>query len=221
MLARIGEGRARGVFISGRVFDAAEAVALGLVTRAVPAEALDAAVEAEIAPYFAAAPAAVAAAKRLARSLGPRIDAGVIEATIARLADAWETPEAREGITAFLEKRPAAWGALSGGAGPVGDRPSRPDQRCRRPLRTASRRCRALEADVAQHLVAHVGEATAARSAGRGGSRSRARAKEKAVMGVLRQSADGVRAPGRYDASAPDSLVSGARQAPDSVLSGG
>ena len=72
-------------------------------------EALDAAVEAEVAPYLAAAPAAVAAAKRLARSLGPRIDAEVIEATIARLADAWETPEAREGITAFLEKRPASW----------------------------------------------------------------------------------------------------------------
>ena len=109
VLARIGEGKARGVFFSGRVFDAAEAVLLGLVTRAVAPEALDAAVEAEIAPYFAAAPAAVAAAKALARSLGPRIDAAVIEATIARLADTWETPEAQEGVTAFLEKRPAAW----------------------------------------------------------------------------------------------------------------
>ena len=109
MLARIGEGRARGVFFSARVFDGAEAVALGLVGRVVAADALDAAVEAEVAPYLAAAPAAVAAAKRLARSLGPRIDAGVIEATIARLADTWETPEAREGVTAFLEKRPASW----------------------------------------------------------------------------------------------------------------
>jgi methylglutaconyl-CoA hydratase len=109
VLARIGEGRARGVFFSGRVFDAAEAVALGLVTRAVVAEALDEAVEAEIAPYLAAAPAAVAAGKRLARSLGPRIDTEVIEATIGRLADTWETPEAQEGIAAFLEKRAAAW----------------------------------------------------------------------------------------------------------------
>jgi methylglutaconyl-CoA hydratase len=109
VLARIGEGKARGVFISGRVFDAAEAVMLGLVTRAVAPDALDAALETEIAPYFAAAPAAVAAAKALARSLGPRIDAAVIEESIARLADTWETPEAREGVTAFLEKRPAAW----------------------------------------------------------------------------------------------------------------
>jgi len=111
VLARMGEGRARRVFFSARVFDAAEAVALGLVARVVAPEALDAAIEAEIAPYRATAPAAVTAAKRLARSLGPRIDAGVIEATIARLADTWETPEAREGVTAFLEKRRPGWTA--------------------------------------------------------------------------------------------------------------
>ena len=109
VLARLGEGRARAVFFSGRAFDAAEAQALGLVTRVAAADALDAGVEAEVAPYFATAPAAVAAAKRLARSLGPRIDAAVVDATIERLADAWETPEAQAGIAAFLEKRPPPW----------------------------------------------------------------------------------------------------------------
>jgi methylglutaconyl-CoA hydratase len=108
VVARVGE-RVRGVFLSARIFDAAEARTLGLVARVASPDGLDAAVEAEVAPYFATAPAAVAAAKRLARSLGPRIDAEVIEATIARLADAWETPEAQAGITAFLEKRPAPW----------------------------------------------------------------------------------------------------------------
>ena len=97
------------MFFSARVFDAGRGGGLGLVTRVAAAEALDAAVEAEVAPYFATAPAAVAAAKRLARSLGPRIDAEVIEATIARLADTWETPEAQAGIAAFLEKRPPPW----------------------------------------------------------------------------------------------------------------
>ncbi len=109
VIARIGEGRARSVFLSARLFDAAEAQALGLVTRIAPAGGLDAAVEAELAPYFAAAPAAVTAAKRLARSLGPRIDAEVIEATVARLADTWETPEAQAGVAAFLAKRPPPW----------------------------------------------------------------------------------------------------------------
>jgi len=109
VLARIGEGRARAVFFSGRSFDAAEAHGLGLVTRVAPADGLDAAVEAEVTPYFATAPAAVAAAKRLARSLGPVIDEAAVEATIARLADTWETPEAQAGIAAFLEKRPPPW----------------------------------------------------------------------------------------------------------------
>ena len=109
VIARLGEGRARAVFFSGRVFDAAEARDLGLVTRVVPADGLDAAVEAEVAPYLATAPGAVARAKRLARSLGAPIDDGVVEATVTALADAWETAEAREGIAAFLEKRPPPW----------------------------------------------------------------------------------------------------------------
>jgi methylglutaconyl-CoA hydratase len=110
VLARMGEGKARRVFMSARLFGAAEAVALDLLARAVPAEALDAAVEAEVAPYLSVAPGAVGRAKALARFLGPRIDDAVIEATIVRLADAWEAPEAREGIAAFLEKRQPPWG---------------------------------------------------------------------------------------------------------------
>jgi methylglutaconyl-CoA hydratase len=109
VIARMGEGPARSVFMSARLFDAAEAVRLHLVTRSVPEAELDAVVEAEAAAYLACAPAAVAAAKALARSLGPRIDEAVIEDTIVRLADTWETPEAREGIAAFFGKRPAPW----------------------------------------------------------------------------------------------------------------
>lgn len=109
VLARMGEGMARRVFMSARLFDAHEAMTLGLLARSVVPEALDEAVEAEIRPYLKAAPEAVAAAKALARSLGPRIDDAVIEDTIRRLADTWETASATEGIAAFFEKRPPAW----------------------------------------------------------------------------------------------------------------
>lgn len=104
VLARMGEGNARRVFMSARVFGAAEAERLGIVARAVPAADLDAAVEAEVAPYLQTAPGAVAAAKRLARALGPRIDTEVIEDSVRRLADIWEGEEAMHGISAFLEK---------------------------------------------------------------------------------------------------------------------
>ena len=109
VIARMGEGRARRVFMNGRLFGAAEAVELGLLARAVPAEALEDAVEAEVAPYLACAPGAVASAKALARALGPRIDECTIEMTIQALKARWETDEAAEGIAAFFDKRPARW----------------------------------------------------------------------------------------------------------------
>ena len=51
----------------------------------------------------------MAAAKSLARALGPRIDAQVIEMTIDRLVGVWEDDEAPHGIAAFFDKRPARW----------------------------------------------------------------------------------------------------------------
>lgn len=109
VVARIGEGQARPLFMSGRIFDAQEAQTAGLLTRVVPPSDLDAAIEAEVAPYLQVAPGAVGQSKALARSLGMPITEAVIEATIERLADVWETDEAREGISAFLEKREPWW----------------------------------------------------------------------------------------------------------------
>ena len=70
VVARMGEGMARRVFMSARIFWADEARELGLLARVVPAEELDAAVEAEVKPYLSCAPGAVAASKRLTRLLG-------------------------------------------------------------------------------------------------------------------------------------------------------
>lgn len=110
VLARMGEAMARRVFMSARLFDAAEAVTLGLLARAVAPEALDAAVEAEVAPYLACAPGAVAAAKALALRLGAAPAPADVEHSIAQLVARWETPEAAEGIAAFFGKRKPAWG---------------------------------------------------------------------------------------------------------------
>ncbi|QEW21351.1 putative enoyl-CoA hydratase echA8 [Marinibacterium anthonyi] len=109
VVARMGAARARRVFFSGRVFGADEAVELGLLSRVVPAADLDAAVEAEIAPYLSAAPGAVAAAKRLVADLAPTIDDAVIDHTVSALVGCWEGEEAPEGIDAFFAKRPARW----------------------------------------------------------------------------------------------------------------
>ncbi|PID60352.1 MAG: enoyl-CoA hydratase [Gammaproteobacteria bacterium] len=109
VVARMGEGQARRVFMSARAFSAQEAECLGIVSRVVQADELDAAVDAEVAPYLKVAPGAVAAAKALARSLGPRIDDDVIDDTIRRLADTWEGEEAAHGIECFLNRATARW----------------------------------------------------------------------------------------------------------------
>ena len=109
VIARMGEGRARRVFMSARLFGAAEAVELGLLARVVPAADLDAAVEAEVIPYLSCAPGAVAAAKKLAQDLGGLASEQAVAMSIEALADRWETEEAAEGIDAFFDKRKAAW----------------------------------------------------------------------------------------------------------------
>ena len=109
VIARMGEAMARRVFMSSRRFDAAEAQALGIVAKVVTAEALDAAVAAEVTPYLACAPGAVAAAKRLACNLGASIDAETVAMSIDALITQWEGEEAREGIAAFFDKRKPRW----------------------------------------------------------------------------------------------------------------
>ncbi len=109
VVARMGAARARRVFFSGRVFGAAEAVGLGLLARAVPDAELDAAVEAEIAPFLAAAPGAVAAGKKLVADLARPVDEAQVAMTIEALVGRWEDGESAEGIAAFFEKRRARW----------------------------------------------------------------------------------------------------------------
>ncbi|MDI9349871.1 MAG: crotonase/enoyl-CoA hydratase family protein [Candidatus Symbiobacter sp.] len=111
VIRRLGEGAARRVFMNGRKFSAHEAQVLGLVARVTNNEAeLDAAMAGEIAAYLECAPGAVAAAKQLclkvARAKG---DADLIDYTIGRLADIWESEEAKDGIAAFFAKTTPPW----------------------------------------------------------------------------------------------------------------
>ena len=112
VIARMGARNAGRIFMNGRMFAASEAISLGLLTDV--SDDLDAAIEAEIAPYLTCAPGAVRASKRLLRDLAPPIPPEQIEAAIDALAERWESEEARSGIGAFLDKLPSPWarGAL-------------------------------------------------------------------------------------------------------------
>lgn len=107
--AKIGESNARYTALSARLLSATEAERIGLISECV--QDLRGTVKSEAKRYLSLGPAAVAASKALFRSLGPKIDAEVIDQTIERLADAWENPEAFEGVSAFFEKRSPNWKA--------------------------------------------------------------------------------------------------------------
>ena len=109
VIARLGEGMARQVFMSARIFNADEACKLGVVSKVCDTDELTAAVEFEVEPYLSTAPKAVASAKALARAMGPPITDAIVDDSIERLADTWEGSEAAEGIDAFFAKRKPSW----------------------------------------------------------------------------------------------------------------
>jgi methylglutaconyl-CoA hydratase len=104
-----GRGAGAGGVLLGPGLRRGGGVGLGLLARCVPAEALDAAMEAEVAPYLAAAPGAVAAGKRLVADLSAPVDEAQVARSIEALVGRWEDPESAEGIAAFFDKRRPAW----------------------------------------------------------------------------------------------------------------
>jgi methylglutaconyl-CoA hydratase len=110
VIAAMGERASRRYMLTAERFDAHEAHRLGLLHEVVPPSELDAKVEALVGILLANGPDALAACKELifAVSRQPTSEA-VIEDTARRIALRRASPEGREGIGAFLEKRKAAW----------------------------------------------------------------------------------------------------------------
>jgi len=110
VIRAIGPRAARHIMLTGERFDAAEAQRLGLVHRVVGAEALDAEVEKVMADLLSSGPLAVRATKKLIADIAEKeITPDVIEDTATRIAALRATPEAKEGLGAFLEKRRPDW----------------------------------------------------------------------------------------------------------------
>jgi methylglutaconyl-CoA hydratase len=106
----IGERWARRLFQTAERITAAHAERIGLVHEAVAPEELDARIEAIVRDLAAGAPGAQSAAKELVDAVAGRpITPELIDDTAVTIAKVRAGEEAREGLSAFLEKRPAAW----------------------------------------------------------------------------------------------------------------
>jgi 2-(1,2-epoxy-1,2-dihydrophenyl)acetyl-CoA isomerase len=108
----IGLRRTQELMITNRLLDAAEALSWGLLTRVVPDAELERATG-ELAREIASGPTgSFAAVKRLLLlSGGDRLESQM-EAETREIADAARRHDGREGIAAFLEKRPARFNGL-------------------------------------------------------------------------------------------------------------
>lgn len=110
VLRAIGARQATRYFQTAERIDATRALAIGLVHEVVAADALDTKLTELVAALRSGGPQAQVASKRLIADIaGKTIDDALIDDTADRIARIRATDEAREGLGAFLEKRPASW----------------------------------------------------------------------------------------------------------------
>lgn len=110
VIRAIGERQAYRYFQTAERINATRAAELGLAHEAVAAEALDAKVEEVVDALLQGGPKSQAAAKDLIRAVANRpVSDALVMDTAGRIASLRATPEAKEGLAAFLDKRPAAW----------------------------------------------------------------------------------------------------------------
>jgi len=110
VIEAIGARHARRYFLSAERFTAAEAYRIGLVHDIVPADELDGRINEMLGALLVAGPKAQAAAKELLRAVAHRpLDARLIADTAKRIAAVRASAEGKEGVSAFLDKRPPAW----------------------------------------------------------------------------------------------------------------
>ena len=109
LVRALGRRAATALMLSGLVFEAPEALRLGLIQTAVDPSLLDDAVDQLTAELALAAPGAVAEVKRMVDHVAGLSLDEARAATVEMLASRRASEEGQEGMRAFLEKRQPSW----------------------------------------------------------------------------------------------------------------
>lgn len=108
-LPRLGPVRGMELMLTGETFDARSAAEWGFITRAVSPDELDATVHSYVAALRKGGPVALAETKRMVRRVPTLAPADAFAEMTELSARMFASLEAREGMTAFAEKRPPHW----------------------------------------------------------------------------------------------------------------
>lgn len=109
VVRKIGVPRARELFLTGETFGAREAQAWGLVNHVVPEAELDQKIAERVSLLLLGGPNALAACKDLARTITRTSDDEAVVKTANLIAELRASPEAQEGMRAFLMKDKPKW----------------------------------------------------------------------------------------------------------------
>ena len=107
LVATVGHAAAREIMFSARRYDAAEALAMGLVNRVLPEAELDAYVQKTALELAANAPLTMAASKQMINAISEA--KGEYSAAEAAIERCMKSEDYVEGRRAFMEKRPPAF----------------------------------------------------------------------------------------------------------------
>ena len=108
VIRAIGERAARRYFLTAEVFDAEEAHRIGMLT--ILTEKLDETIDGLLGHLLAGGPEAMRKIKELIRAVASRpLDDALVAETAKHIAEIRVSPEGKEGIASFLEKRKPSW----------------------------------------------------------------------------------------------------------------
>lgn len=109
VIKKMGEGRARELFITGERMTAERAHEVGLINKVVEIDQLDSAVDEVTKSLLTSGPNAVAMAKKLVNEVPPMTPEQFRPYTAEMIARLRDSAEGQEGMDAFLNKRKPDW----------------------------------------------------------------------------------------------------------------
>lgn len=109
VLRKISASQAQALFLTGARFDAQRALELGLIHEVVELAALDAAVDRIVDDLLACSPGAQAKIKQLVPALAHLSIEAAADLTVEAIAAARASDDGKDGMSAFLAKKPPPW----------------------------------------------------------------------------------------------------------------